>query len=64
MREYILMQKILTVFGTRPEEANRQLMTQITAYHFAPTIISRDNLIRESVNDGSVAVTEFLWSYE
>ncbi len=45
------------IYSPWPEEANRQLTTQITAYHFAPTSTSRDNLLRENVNDKSIVVT-------
>jgi UDP-N-acetylglucosamine 2-epimerase (non-hydrolysing) len=39
-----------------PEEMNRKLTGAITAFHFAPTGTSRDNLLRESVA-GSIYVT-------
>ena len=45
------------IYSPWPEEANRQLTTQITAYHFAPTQTSRDNLLRENVNEAAIAVT-------
>lgn len=45
------------IYSPWPEEANRQLTTQITAYHFAPTQTSRDNLLRENVNPSAIAVT-------
>lgn len=45
------------IYSPWPEEANRQLTTQITAYHFAPTTTSRDNLLRENVNEQNIAVT-------
>ena len=45
------------IYSPWPEEANRQLTTQITAYHFAPTSTSRDNLLKENVNEGSITVT-------
>lgn len=40
-----------------PEELNRQITGRITDYHFAPTTISRDNLIRENVLDTDITVT-------
>ncbi len=40
-----------------PEEANRKLTTQIAALHLAPTETSRANLLAESVDDASIAVT-------
>jgi len=45
------------IYSPWPEEANRQLTTQITAYHFAPTTTSRENLLRENVNAKSIEVT-------
>lgn len=40
-----------------PEEINRKLTGAIAAFHFAPTVTSRDNLLRESVDAGSIHVT-------
>ena len=40
-----------------PEEANRKLTSSITKYHFAPTESSRENLLRENVDDASISVT-------
>jgi len=45
------------IYSPWPEEANRQLTTQITAYHCAPTATSRDNLLKENVNEKSIEVT-------
>ncbi len=45
------------IYSPWPEEANRQLTTQITAYHFAPTKTSRENLLKENVNENIVTVT-------
>ena len=40
-----------------PEEANRKLTSAITKYHFAPTESSRENLLRENIDDASISVT-------
>jgi len=40
-----------------PEEANRKLTSVITKYHFAPTEISRENLLRENVSGNCITVT-------
>ena len=40
-----------------PEEANRKLTTQVTALHLAPTPTSRDNLLGETVDPATIAVT-------
>lgn len=45
------------IYSPWPEEANRQLTTQITAYHFAPTATSKANLLTENVNERSIEVT-------
>ncbi len=45
------------IYSPWPEEANRQLTTQITAYHFAPTQTSKENLLKENVKDSSISVT-------
>jgi len=45
------------IYSPWPEEANRQLTSQIAAYHFAPTQTSRDNLLRENINDKKIVVT-------
>ena len=45
------------IYSPWPEEANRQLTTQITSYHFAPTTTSKTNLLKENVNEQSIAVT-------
>ena len=40
-----------------PEEANRQMTTTISEWHFAPTGWARDNLLREGVPPEKVTVT-------
>ncbi len=45
------------IYSPWPEEANRQLTTQITAYHFAPTTTSEANLLKENVKEQSIEVT-------
>ena len=45
------------IYSPWPEEANRQLTTQITAYHFAPTATSKENLLKENVNAKNILVT-------
>ena len=45
------------IYSPWPEEANRQLTTQITAYHFAPTSTSKENLLKENVSEKSIEVT-------
>jgi UDP-N-acetylglucosamine 2-epimerase (non-hydrolysing) len=40
-----------------PEEINRKLITHIADYHFAPTELSRNNLLKEGVSEENVFVT-------
>jgi UDP-N-acetylglucosamine 2-epimerase (non-hydrolysing) len=40
-----------------PEEANRVLTARITTLHFAPTEVSRGNLLREGVSNEAIWVT-------
>ena len=45
------------IYSPWPEEMNRQLTGRIATYHFAPTSLSRQNLLQENVADGSITVT-------
>ncbi|MFH0709983.1 MAG: UDP-N-acetylglucosamine 2-epimerase (non-hydrolyzing) [Pseudomonadota bacterium] len=45
------------IYSPWPEEANRQLTTQIAAYHFAPTATSKANLLKENVLESRISVT-------
>lgn len=40
-----------------PEELNRQITTRICDYHFAPTEISKNNLLNEYINEKNIVVT-------
>jgi UDP-N-acetylglucosamine 2-epimerase (non-hydrolysing) len=40
-----------------PEEFNRRLASMVTRYHFAPTEMSRVNLLREDCDPGAIVVT-------
>ncbi|AJT42226.1 non-hydrolyzing UDP-N-acetylglucosamine 2-epimerase [Psychromicrobium lacuslunae] len=40
-----------------PEEANRKLISQIAALHFAPTAANREALLRDGVNPDDIVVT-------
>ncbi|HAV64932.1 MAG TPA: UDP-N-acetylglucosamine 2-epimerase (non-hydrolyzing), partial [Verrucomicrobiales bacterium] len=40
-----------------PEEINRRLVTQVADVHFAPTLLARDNLLREGIVAGAVEHT-------
>lgn len=45
------------IYSPWPEEMNRQITGRIAEYDFAPTPLSRENLLRESVDDKKVTVT-------
>ena len=45
------------IYSPWPEEMNRQITGRIAEYDFAPTPLSRDNLLKESVDDSKITVT-------
>ena len=45
------------IYSPWPEEMNRQLTGRIAEFNFAPTPLSRENLIRENVADSKITVT-------
>lgn len=45
------------IYSPWPEEINRQLTGCIATYHFAPTQLSRQNLLQENVDDSKIVVT-------
>lgn len=45
------------IYSPWPEEMNRQITGRIAAYNFAPTPLSRQNLLLEAVNEESIIVT-------
>ena len=45
------------IYSPWPEEMNRQLTGRIATYHFAPTPLSRENLLREGVSEDKITVT-------
>ncbi len=45
------------LYAPFPEEFNRQVASRVTRWHFAPTELSRANLIAEHVDDDSITVT-------
>lgn len=40
-----------------PEEGSRQMVGRVAALHFVPTLLARDNLLRENIPDESIIVT-------
>jgi UDP-N-acetylglucosamine 2-epimerase (non-hydrolysing) len=45
------------IYSPWPEEMNRQITGRIAEYNFAPTPLSRQNLLEEKVNENSITVT-------
>ncbi len=45
------------IYSPYPEEFNRQAVSIISKYNFAPTQLSRENLIREGKSDADIYVT-------
>lgn len=45
------------IYSPWPEEVNRRLISSIARLHFAPTIASRENLIRENLSEEKIFVT-------
>lgn len=45
------------LYAPFPEEFNRQVTSKVTRWHFAPTALSRENLLAERVMSNSITVT-------
>lgn len=45
------------IYSPWPEEMNRQITGRIATYHFAPTPLSRQNLLAEGVKENQIMVT-------
>lgn len=45
------------IYSPWPEEMNRQITGRIATYHFAPTILSKSNLLAEGILDKNIIVT-------
>ena len=45
------------IYSPWPEEMNRQITGRITTFHFAPTPLSRQNLLDEGTPDANITVT-------
>lgn len=45
------------IYSPWPEEINRQITSRIATYNFAPTPLSKQNLIRENIWEDSITVT-------
>ena len=45
------------IYSPWPEEMNRQITGRIATYNFAPTQLSKENLLREAVKEESIMIT-------
>lgn len=45
------------IYSPWPEEMNRQITGRITTYHFAPTESSKNNLLKENIEEKNIHVT-------
>lgn len=45
------------IYSPWPEEINRQITGRIATYHFAPTNLSRNNLVKENVCENNIIIT-------
>ena len=44
-------------FSPFPEEINRQVTARIADYHFAPTLNSKENLLKENIKESKILIT-------
>lgn len=45
------------IYSPWPEEMNRQITGRIASFDFAPTPLSKENLLKENVDEGKITVT-------
>ena len=45
------------IYSPWPEEMNRLITGRIATYHFAPTLLSKQNLLKENVNTEHIIIT-------
>lgn len=45
------------IYSPWPEEINRQITSRISKYNFAPTILSKNNLLSEHIDENTITVT-------
>jgi UDP-N-acetylglucosamine 2-epimerase (non-hydrolysing) len=45
------------IYSPWPEEMNRQITSRIATFHFAPTPLSRQNLLSEGINEENISIT-------
>lgn len=45
------------IYSPWPEEINRQITSRIATFNFAPTTLSRENLLSEHINENKIIIT-------
>lgn len=45
------------IYSPWPEEMNRQLTARIASFHFAPTVLSKENLLKEGISEKNIFIT-------
>lgn len=45
------------IYSPWPEEMNRQITGRIAAFNFSPTLLSKENLLREGIDEKTIVVT-------
>ena len=45
------------IYSPWPEEMNRQITGRIATYHFAPTPLSQENLLKENISADNIQIT-------
>jgi len=45
------------IYSPWPEEMNRLITGRLASYHFSPTLLSKENLLKENTNGDSIIVT-------
>lgn len=49
--------RTFNIYSPWPEEMNRQITSRIATFHFAPTQLSRQNLLKEGIGERNIIVT-------
>lgn len=45
------------IYSPFPEEMNRQITSRIATYHFSPTLLSKENLLKEGISEKDIIIT-------
>ncbi|MDD2287978.1 MAG: UDP-N-acetylglucosamine 2-epimerase (non-hydrolyzing) [Bacteroidales bacterium] len=45
------------IYSPWPEEMNRQITSRISVYNLAPTALSKENLLKEGINESTITIT-------